>query len=58
MKKRPRKKLVRARATLKKERGVWVYQGTRRAKRLTESLPDQIDSAREERIRELSKFAN
>lgn len=46
---------VRAQATLKKERGVWVYQGAPGAKRSTESLPDLIDAVREERIRELSK---
>lgn len=46
---------VRAQATLKKERGVWVYQGGRSAKRSTESLQDQIDGVREERIREFSK---
>ena len=46
---------VRAQATLTKERGVWVYQGARGARRSTESLADLIDAAREERIRELSK---
>lgn len=46
---------VRAQATLKKERGVWVYQGGKSAKRLTESLQEEIDAVREERIRELSK---
>ena len=43
---------VRARGTLKKERGVWVYQGVRGAKRSEESLPDVIDATREERLRE------
>ena len=46
---------VRAQATLKKERGVWVYQGARGAERSSESLPDLIDAAREKRLRELSK---
>jgi AbrB family looped-hinge helix DNA binding protein len=46
---------VRAQATLKKERGVWVYQGEREAERSNESLPDLIDAAREKRLRELSK---
>src|SRR5262249_30874557 len=46
---------VRTQATLKKERGVWVYQGGRGGKRSTESLPDLIDEAREERIREFSE---
>jgi AbrB family looped-hinge helix DNA binding protein len=46
---------VRPQATLKKERGVWVYQGGKGSKRLTESLQEEIDAVREERIRELSK---
>jgi len=46
---------VRAQATLKKERGVWVYQGGQSAKPRTESLQERIDAVREERIRELSK---
>jgi AbrB family looped-hinge helix DNA binding protein len=46
---------VRAQATLKKERGVWVYQSGRSAKKLTESLQEEIDATREERIREVSK---
>jgi AbrB family looped-hinge helix DNA binding protein len=46
---------VRAQPTLKKERGVWVYQGERAAKRSNESLPDLIDAAREKRLRELSR---
>lgn len=46
---------VRAQAALKKERGVWVYQGGQSAKRFTESLQEEIDAVREERIRELSK---
>lgn len=46
---------VRAQATLKKERGVWVYQGERGAEPSNESLPDLIDAAREKRLRELSK---
>jgi AbrB family looped-hinge helix DNA binding protein len=46
---------VRAQATLKKERGVWVYQGARRGKISAESLQEQIEAVREERIRELSK---
>ena len=46
---------VRAQPTLKKERGVWVYQGERRGERSSESLPDLIDVAREKRLRELSE---
>ena len=46
---------VRAQATLKKERGVWVYQSGQSAKPRTESLQERIDAVREERIRELSK---
>ena len=46
---------VRAQATLKKERGVWVYLGGQGAKPRTESLQERIDAVREERIRELSK---
>lgn len=46
---------VRAQATLKKERGVWVYQGEPGAEPSNESLPDLIDAAREKRLRELSK---
>jgi AbrB family looped-hinge helix DNA binding protein len=43
---------VRAQASLQKERGVWVY---RSGKPATESLQEQIDAVRDERIRELSK---
>lgn len=43
---------VRARPILKKERGVWVYQGARGAERSAESLPDLIDAARVKRLRE------
>jgi hypothetical protein len=57
MKKRPRKKIIRAQATLKKERGVRVCQGARGAKRSTESLRDLVDAMRKDRIRELAKFA-
>ena len=46
---------VRAQATLKKERGVWVYQGERGAGPSNESLPDLIDAVREKRLRELFK---
>lgn len=46
---------VRTEPTLKKERGVWVYQGAREKERSDESLPDLIDSVREKRLRELSK---
>ena len=46
---------VRAQATLKKERGVWVYQSGRKAKPSAESLQERIDAVREERIGELSK---
>ena len=46
---------VRAQATLKKERGVWVYQGAPGAEQSSESLPDLIDAARDKRLRELSK---
>lgn len=46
---------VRTEPTLKKERGVWVYQGQSRAERSNESLPNLIDAAREKRLRELSK---
>ena len=46
---------VRTQPTLKKERGVWVYQGVRGAERSSESLPDLIDAARDKRLRELSK---
>ncbi|HVO56904.1 MAG TPA: AbrB/MazE/SpoVT family DNA-binding domain-containing protein [Dongiaceae bacterium] len=46
---------VRVRATLKKERGIWVYQGTGGAKSSRESLTEQIDAARRERTRELSE---
>jgi AbrB family looped-hinge helix DNA binding protein len=46
---------VRTQATLKKERGVWVYQGARGAERSSESLHDLIDAARNKRLRELSK---
>ena len=46
---------VRTQATLKKERGVWVYQGQRGAQPSNESLPDLVDAVREKRLRELSK---
>jgi len=46
---------VRTQPTLKKERGVWVYQGARGAQRSSESLPDLIDAAREKRLREFSE---
>jgi AbrB family looped-hinge helix DNA binding protein len=46
---------VRVQPTLKKERGVWVYQGARGAERSRESLSDVIDAARDKRLRELSK---
>ena len=46
---------VRAQPTLKKERGVWVYQGARGAERSTDPLPNLIDAARDKRLRELSK---
>jgi AbrB family looped-hinge helix DNA binding protein len=39
----------RPKARLKKERGVWVYQG----ERSDASIPDLIDRERERRIREL-----
>lgn len=45
---------VRAQPTLKKERGVWVYQGACGPERSSESLPDLIDAARHRRLRELS----
>lgn len=42
---------LRPRATLKKERGIWVYQGE-----ATEaSIPDLIDREREKRLRELMR---
>ena len=40
---------IRPQPALQKELGVWVYQG----ERAKESIPDLIDQAREERIREL-----
>lgn len=40
---------VRAKALLKKERGVWVYQGEASAA----SIPDLIDQERERRRRDL-----
>jgi AbrB family looped-hinge helix DNA binding protein len=46
---------ARAQATLRKERGVWVYQGQQGTQRSNESLADLIDAAREKRLRELSK---
>ena len=46
---------VRAQATLKKECGVWVYQGERGAEPSNESLPDLIDAVREKRLGELFK---
>jgi AbrB family looped-hinge helix DNA binding protein len=39
---------VRPKALLKKERGVWVYQG----EPTTTSIPDLIDREREKRLRE------
>jgi hypothetical protein len=41
---------VRTKALLKKERGVWVYQG----EPSDVSIPDLIDRDREKRLRELS----
>ena len=41
-------------APLKKERGVWVYQGGKSAKRLTESLQKEIDALRKQRAREVN----
>ena len=43
---------VRAQPTLKKERGVWVYQGARGAERSSESLRDLLDAGREKSRRE------
>lgn len=40
---------VRPKAVLKKERGVWVYQG----EPTSASIPDLIDREREKRLREL-----
>ncbi len=40
---------VRAQATLRKERGVWVYPGGRRGKFSAESLQERIDALREKR---------
>ncbi len=40
---------IRPKALLKKERGVWVYQGEATA----QSIPDLLDQQREKRIREL-----
>ena len=40
---------VRPKALLKKERGVWVYQG----EQTDASIPDVIDREREKRLREL-----
>ena len=42
---------VRQQAALKKEHGIWVYQG----KPADESIPDLIDREREKRIRELNE---
>ncbi|HKV26248.1 MAG TPA: AbrB/MazE/SpoVT family DNA-binding domain-containing protein [Candidatus Acidoferrum sp.] len=42
---------IRAQALLKKELGVWVYQGQSQAP--DASIPDLIDRVREERIQEL-----
>ena len=41
-------------APLKKERGVWVYQGGKSAKRLTKSLQKEIDAVRKQRAREVN----
>ena len=41
---------VRAKALLKKEQGVWVYQG----EATQVSIPELIDREREKRLRELS----
>ena len=46
---------VRAQATLKKERGVWVYRSGRHGKPSGESLQERIEAVRQGRIRELSK---
>ena len=40
---------VRPKALLKKERGLWVYQG----EPSSQSIPDLIDRVREDRVREL-----
>lgn len=40
-------------ALLKKELGVWVYQGEVQAKASDDSIPDLIDRVRDERTREL-----
>jgi AbrB family looped-hinge helix DNA binding protein len=42
---------VRPQATLKKEQGIWVYQG----ERSDQSIPDLIDRERNKRIREHSE---
>jgi AbrB family looped-hinge helix DNA binding protein len=42
---------VRPQTTLKKEHGIWVYQG----EPANESIPDLIERERERRIRELSE---
>jgi AbrB family looped-hinge helix DNA binding protein len=42
---------VRQQATLKKELGIWVYQG----EPADESIPDLIEREREKRIRELNE---
>ena len=42
---------VRQQATLKKEQGIWVYQG----EPADESIPDLIEREREKRIRELNE---
>jgi len=41
---------VRPEALLKKEQGVWVFQG----ERANASIPDLIDQQREKRLRELT----
>lgn len=46
---------LRAYATLKKELGVWVYQGDPQIERSTEPLSHLVDASRQERIRELSE---
>ncbi len=42
---------IRPRAALKKEYGIWVYQG----EPADQSIPDLIEGEREKRIRELSE---
>lgn len=42
---------LRPQATLKKERGIWVYQG----EPVEASIPDLIDREREKRLRKLTR---